>query len=162
MDDGALRRQLVELLDGVGAHMTFDEAVADFPDDAMNRRAPNVSYTPWHLVEHLRLTQRDFVEYVTNPDYVEPRWPDDYWPAPDAETTRDGFDESVRGFLADQATLRALVLDPATDLFAVLPNTPGHTILRAVRLDADHNAYHIGEFAVLRQVMGTWPVDRRE
>jgi len=25
---------------------------------------------------------------------------------------------------------------------------------------ADHNAYHVGEFAVLRQVMDTWPADR--
>jgi hypothetical protein len=28
--------------------------------------------------------------------------------------------------------------------------------LREILLVADHNAYHIGEFAVLRQVMGTW------
>jgi hypothetical protein len=26
----------------------------------------------------------------------------------------------------------------------------------------DHNAYHVGEFAILRQVMGTWPADRTE
>jgi len=53
----AVREQLIELLDGVGAHMTFEEAVADFPDDAINRRPPSVSYTPWHILEHLRLTQ---------------------------------------------------------------------------------------------------------
>jgi hypothetical protein len=28
-------------------------------------------------------------------------------------------------------------------------------------LVADHNAYHIGEFAIMRQVMGTWPKNRR-
>jgi hypothetical protein len=27
---------------------------------------------------------------------------------------------------------------------------------------ADHNAYHVGEFAILRQVMETWPPDREE
>jgi hypothetical protein len=42
----------------------------------------------------------------------------------------------------------------------MIPNTPGHTILREVRLVADHNAYHIGELAILRQVMGTWPPGR--
>jgi hypothetical protein len=25
---------------------------------------------------------------------------------------------------------------------------------------ADHTAYHVGEFAILRQVMGTWPAGR--
>ena len=157
MDDRALRRQLVELLDGVGAHMPFEEAVADFPDDAINRRPPNVDYTPWHLLEHLRLTQADILDYVVNPEYVESNWPVDYWPSRDSTVTRAEFDETIRGFLADKDTLRALVVDPARDLWAVIPGTPGHTLVREIRVDADHNAYHVGEFAILRQIMETWP-----
>ena len=92
-----------------------------------------------------------------NPNYVEAHWPVDYWPARDATATRAEFDETIRDFLADKAALRALVVDPARDLFAVIPGTPGHTLLREVRVDADHNAYHVGEFAIMRQIMGTWP-----
>jgi len=88
---------------------------------------------------------------------VEPSWPADYWPARDAVATRSMFDETIAGFRADLAELRALVVDPSRDLLAVIPGTPGHTLLREARVDADHNAYHVGEFAVLRQVMGTWP-----
>ena len=155
--DEALRHDLVELLDGVGAHMSFDEAVADFPDRAINVRPPNVDYTPWHLLEHLRLTQADILDYVINASYVEPSWPDDYWPSRDAIATREMFDETIRRFRSDLADLRALVVDQARDLFAVIPGTPGHTLLREARIDADHNAYHVGEFAILRQIMGTWP-----
>jgi hypothetical protein len=157
MDTDLLRRQLAGLLDGVGAHMSFEEAVADFPDDAMNRRPPNVDYTPWHLLEHLRLTQLDILQYVTDPAYEERVWPDDYWPDRAATATREAFDGTIRDFLTDRAVLRALVTDTDHDLFAVIPGTPGHTLLREVRIDADHNAYHVGEFAILRQVMGTWP-----
>jgi hypothetical protein len=157
MDDHALREQLTELLDGAGAHMSFDEAVAAFPDDAINRRPPNVEYTPWHLLEHVRLTQADILEYATSEAYVERSWPADYWPDREATATRAMFDETIRAFRADLRALRALVTDPARDLNAVIPGTPGHTLLREVRIDADHNAYHVGEFAVLRQVMGTWP-----
>ena len=157
MDNDALRRQLTALLEGVGAHMPFEEAVADFPVEGMNRRPPNVDYTPWHLLEHLRLTQRDILDYVTDPDYTERAWPDAYWPAPDATATRETFDVTVSDFLADRAALRALITDPGRDLFAVIPGSPGHTLVRQIRIDADHNAYHIGEFAILRQVMGTWP-----
>jgi hypothetical protein len=160
MDD-ALRHQLADLLDGNGAHMSFDEAVADFPDAAINRRPPNVDYTPWHLLEHVRLTQADILDYITNEAYVEPSWPADYWPARDVVATRAEFDETILGFRADLGELRRLVVDPARDLFAVIPGTPGHTLLREVRIDADHNAYHVGEFAVLRQVMGTWPPGHR-
>jgi hypothetical protein len=161
MDDKSLREQLADLLAGNGAHMTFDEAVDDFPDEAINGRPPNVEYTPWHLLEHLRLTQADILDYVTNEAYEEPSWPADYWPPRDAIATRAMFDETIRAFRADLAALRALVLDRGRDLFAVIPGTPGHTLLREARIDADHNAYHVGEFAVLRQVMGTWPPDHQ-
>jgi len=157
--DDPLRRQLLRLLDGVDAHMTFDEAVAGFPDEAMNDRPPNVDYTPWHLIEHLRLTQRDILEYVTNPAYVEREWPREYWPDPAETATRATWDATVRGFLADRTALRELVADAGRDLFAVLAGTRGHTLIREVRIVADHNAYHVGEFAILRQVMGTWPPD---
>ncbi len=157
MQTDELRQQLAELLDGVGAHMSFEEAIADFPDDAINVRATHVDYTPWHLVEHLRLTQADILDYMTNSDYVEPAWPDEYWPDRDATATRAEFEATIEAFMADKAALRAMVMDPGRDLFAVIPGTPGHTLLREVRIDADHNAYHVGEFAILRQVMGTWP-----
>ena len=156
-----LREQALAFLGARDAHMAFEDAVAGFPESAMNARPPNVSYTPWQLLEHLRLTQWDILEYVRNPDHVSPDWPEGYWPAPDATTTAEGFAATVAAFLADEAALRAIVLDPATDLLAVIPGTPGHTLLRELRILADHNAYHVGEFAILRQVMGTWPVDRR-
>ena len=68
----------------------------------------------------------------------------------------------MTAFKADRAALHDLVADSATDLLAAIPGTPGHTVLREVRLLGDHNAYHIGEFAILRQVMGTWPAGREE
>ena len=155
-----VRADLAELLDGDGAHMRFEEAVAQFPDSAINSYAPNVSYTPWHLLEHLRLTQLDILRYINDPSYESPPWPAGYWPATDAVATPAQFAETVRSFLADRASLRGLITDRSVDLFAVLPGTPGHTILREIRIVADHNAYHVGEFAVLRQVMGTWPATR--
>jgi hypothetical protein len=159
-DSDRLRRQLIGLLDGVGARMPFDEAVADFPDEAINAFPPNVEYTPWHLLEHIRLTQADILDYIVNRDYVEREWPTDFWPARDATATPAQFAATIEAFQADVAALRAIAADPATDLFATIPNTPGHTILREVRIVGEHNAYHVGEFAVLRQVMGTWAPGR--
>ena len=157
-----LRQELLELLDGRGAHMPFDAAVADFPDDAVNRLPPNVPYTPWHLLEHIRITQRDILDYIRDRAYLAPNWPEEYWPARDATATPDQFALTIAAFRSDSAALHALVADPAADLLAPIPNTPGHTVLREVLVVADHNAYHVGEFAALRQVMGTWPPGRDE
>ena len=158
--DDNLREQLLALIDGQGAHMPFDAAVADFPDDAINRRPPNVPYTPWHLLEHIRIAQRDILDYIRDRAYLAPTWPEEYWPAHDATATPEQLARTIEGFRSDRAALHDLVADPDTDLLAALPGTPGHTILREVRLVGDHNAYHLGEFAILRQVMGTWPPDR--
>jgi len=160
MTDDPLRALLVRLLEADDAHMTFEDAVADFPDDAINRRPPNVNYTPWHLVEHLRITQYDILEYVRNPAWVSPDWPIGYWPHPDTTASSAEFAAGVAAFLADRAALRDLVVDPAWDLVAPIAHTPGHSLLREILIVADHNAYHVGELAVLRQVMGAWPADR--
>jgi hypothetical protein len=160
MTSDELRSQLIKLVDGRGAHMAFEDAVAAFPDGAMNSEAPNVPYTPWHILEHLRRTQRDILDYIRDRAYVSPNWPEDYWPARDARATRGQFDATIAEFLADRQILHVLVEDPATDVAAIIPGSPGHSILREIRLVADHNAYHIGEFAILRQVMGTWPPGR--
>jgi hypothetical protein len=161
MTTHASREQLLILLDGVGAHMPFEEAVADFPNDGINAFPPNVEYTPWHIVEHLRITQRDMLDYVKISDYPRLDWPADYWPAREAKATREEWEASVQSFLADCAELRSIAADPERDLHASIPWTRGHTIFRCVRIIGDHNAYHVGEFAVLRQVMGTWPPDHR-
>ncbi len=154
--DTALREQLLHLLRGGNAHLTFDEAVADFPPDAMNQRPPNVPYTPWHLLEHLRLAQWDILDFVRNPDYQEMRWPDDYWPAPDAEADTAAWEQTLASFRADLKAVEEIASNPKTDLAATIPHGSGQTVLREILLVADHNAYHIGEFAILRQVMGTW------
>ena len=134
--------------------MAFDDAVADFPADPMNRIIPNGTVTPWHMLEHIRLTQWDILDYIRNRDYVEPDWPADYWPPVDARATSEQFQATLDAIRADNDALRQIVRDTATDVFATIPNTPGHTIIREVRIVADHNSYHLGEFAILRQAMG--------
>ena len=152
----ALREQLVIGLSGTDAHMNLEEAVADFPDEAINERPPNVGYTCWHLVEHLRITQWDILEYIRNPAHVSPPWPVGYWPDPSAAATPTEFRASVEGFLADRRALEAIARDPAVDLLAPIPHAPVHTIARELIVLANHNSYHVGELASLRQVMRTW------
>lgn len=156
----ALRDQIVRLLRGGMAHMTFDEAIADFPLDRINERPPNVPYTPWHLLEHIRIAQWDILDFMINPDYRELPWPQEHWPAPDAVTDAEGWARTIAAFRADFAAVCAIATDPQTDLTARVPWGDGQIILRELLLVADHNAFHLGEFAILRQVMGTWPPGR--
>lgn len=159
-NDSSLREQLLQRLRGRGAHMPFEEAVKDFPADRINDRFPNGDYSSWGLVEHLRITQRDILDYVRDPQYRHMQWPLDYWPDPEKQASPQEWKETIDAFLADKAQLEALVQDPKTDLFAPIPWGGDHTVLREILIVTDHNAYHIGELAIMRQVMGTWPSDR--
>lgn len=66
-----MRDQLVRLLQGGMAHLSFDHAIAAFPLDRINERPPNVPYTPWHILEHLRIAQWDVLDFMRNPNYQE-------------------------------------------------------------------------------------------
>ena len=157
-----LRTYLLKLLESEMAHITLAEATADFPPDLINARPENVPYTFWHLVEHLRITQWDILDYIRNPNYQYIEWPKDYWPPLNTTTDWDGWQQSIAQFQSDLEAIKAIVRDPATDLYAQIPHgEPGHNILREVLVVADHNAYHVGELGILRQVANAWPSDHQ-
>jgi len=156
MNEQALRQHLDYLLGGGGAHLNFDKAVAGLSPEKRGVRAPNSPHTAWRLLEHLRIAQWDILEFSRSPKHVSPDWPAGYWPAGDAPPDAKAWDKSVAAFKADLAAMRALVNDPATDLFAKIPHGDGQTILREALLVADHNAYHLGQLVELRRAIGAW------
>lgn len=162
-DQHNTRAQLVELLDGGHAHMSFDDAIAGFPARHRNTRPPNVPYSFWHLLEHMRIANRDLLDYMASDDYRELPWPDAHWPARDADADPAQWDATIDALRDDLSDIRAIVADPSTDLDAAVRNAggnTGHTVARTVLSVADHTAYHLGEFAILRQVAGAWPEGR--
>ena len=152
----SLREHVLYLLRGGGAHLSFDAAVADLPAALRGVRPSGLPHTPWRLVEHMRLCQRDILEFSTNPDYREPAWPDDYWPPGDGPPDPAAWDGSIDHFRRDLAAMADLVADPATDLLAPIAWGDGQTILREALLVADHNAYHLGQLVTVRRLLGAW------
>jgi hypothetical protein len=148
---------LARLLGWEDAHATFDAAVAGLPDDLRGRAPAGLPYSPWQLVEHLRITQYDILDFCRNPAYEELAWPSDYWPATGAPPSPAAWDESLRRFRQDRAALQQLARDPAIDLAARIPHGTGQTYLRELLLAADHSAYHVGELIVVRRLLGAWP-----
>lgn len=155
--DDALREQLVALLDWHRAHATFDDAVDGLPPTLRGQQPANLPYSPWQLLEHLRLAQRDILDFCRDSDYTQPAWPDDYWPATSAPPDDEAWTTSIARFRADRNAMKALVADPATDLFIPVPHGDGQTILHETLLLADHNAYHVGQLVVVRRLLGCWP-----
>jgi hypothetical protein len=108
------------------------------------------------LLEHLRLTQHDILEFCRNPNYQELTWPDDYWPSSPAPASPEDWDHSIARYLEDREALQRLANDPKVDLTAQIPHGSGQTYLRELVLVADHTAYHLGELIVVRRLLGIW------
>ena len=154
--DQSLRDHLLELLKAGSAHLGFDEAIDGLPAELRGKKVPGLAHTVWQLVEHLRFTQEDILEFSRSSAYKEPKWPDDYWPDTDAPPSDGAWDQSVEAFRRDLQAMKDLVADPKTDLFAKIPWGSGQTILREAMLVADHNAYHVGQIVTVRQGLGAW------
>ena len=157
MADENLREHLVYLLNGCGAHLTFDHAFADIPVDLRGAKPNGLTYTPWRLLEHLRICQRDILDFCRNPNYVELPFPEGYWPEGDGPESEEAWSESMNAFRDDLRAMVDLVNDPATDLFAKIPWGSGQTILREALLIADHNSYHLGQMVAVRTLLGAEP-----
>lgn len=154
--DESLRTHLRKILDWEDAHVGFDAAIDNLPETLRGIAPEGLPYSPWQLVEHLRLTQRDILEFCRNPAYVEAKFPDDYWPPSAVPPTLAAWDESVAGFRRDREALKQLAADAAVDLFARIPHGTGQTYLRELLLVADHNAYHVAQLVVVRRCLGIW------
>jgi hypothetical protein len=154
--DRELREHVVRLLTWQDAHADFDAAVGNLPADARGRTPPGAPYSPWQLLEHLRIAQHDILDFCVNAKYEEMTWPDDYWPASAAPPSAQAWDDSVKAFHRDRKELEHLARNPEIDLFAKIPHGSGQTYLRELLLAADHAAYHVGELVLVRRLLGVW------
>jgi hypothetical protein len=155
-DSNALRKHLLYLLGGGGAHVDFDSAITGWPARLRGSKPKGLPHTAWQLLEHLRIAQWDILDFSRNPKHVSPEWPEGYWPSTDAPPSPAAWNNSVSTFQADLKAMMSLVKSPRRDLFARIPHGEGQTILREALLVADHNAYHLGELVYLRRALGAW------
>ncbi len=152
--DQLLRDHLLYLLKGGGAHLSFDDALGDWPAQLLAVKVANFPHTAWMLLEHMRLALWDILEFSRNSKHVSPTWPVGYWPASEAPPDEKEWTASMAAFKKDLRAMEKLVADKKVDLYARIPWGDGQTILREALLVADHNAYHLGQLVMLRKSIG--------
>ena len=153
-----LHRQLLALLQGGQAHAGFEAAVKDLPAALRGVVPGGLPYSAWQIVEHMRLTQRDILNFCAPPTggYQPLEWPKDYWPKSSEPTSAGAWDESLAAIRGDRESFEKLLGRPEADLFKAFRWGDGQNLLREALLIADHTAYHLGELIVLRRLLGAW------
>ena len=146
-----LREQLTTALGGGESHITFDKVVKDFPPGARGQKPQGAPHSAWQLVEHMRIAQRDILEFSRNPNHHSPKFPDGYWPETEAPQNDDAWRKSVSAFEQDFQELAQLIRN--SDLFTPFPHGDGQTLLREAIVVANHNSYHLGELVFLKRML---------
>jgi uncharacterized damage-inducible protein DinB len=157
VSDTTARDLLARSLGWSDAHVCFEEAVSDLPVRLRGTRPRGLPHSAWELVEHIRITQRDILDFATAEEYRELEWPAGYWPASPEPPSTAAWEQSVAAVKRDREALQRLARDAAVDLTAVTRHGTSQTYLRELLLVVDHAAYHVGQLVLVRQVLGAWP-----
>jgi len=156
--DEALKKELAKQLRGGNAHVKFEDALAGLPPDLRGKTVKGLPYSIWQLLEHLRIAQRDMLEFCRNQDgnYEEMNWPEDYWPKAAEPSSEKAWTDSMKHFLDDREEFIKFLEKPDADLFTPFPWGKGQTLVHEAMLIVDHNGYHLGEIIALRRLLGAW------
>ncbi len=153
MPDKTLRNHLVDMLTKENAHLVFEDAVNDFPEEHYGTRIDGQPHTAWQQLEHLRIAQWDILEFSRNPKHKSPSWPEGYWPDADGPDDANAWSHSVSNFQADLQQFCDLVRDDDNDLYEPFAHGDGQTLLREALVLAKHNSYHIGQLVLLKKLL---------
>jgi hypothetical protein len=150
------RQELVNYLKKPHTHMSLSDAVKDFPTKLINENPPGVPYSFWELLEHIRISQWDMIDFIQNANYKEMEWPKDYWPSKETKATKEMWDGSLEKFNNDLEILEKIIDNPENELLVPIKHGKGQTIFREILQIIDHNSYHIGELIIMRRNLNTW------
>jgi hypothetical protein len=151
-----LTRQLIELLTKGNAHVTFDQAVANISLKNLSIKPNNLPYNIWMLVEHIRITQADILDFSINSNYKELKWPGEYWPTAEMPEDEHAWQKSLEQIRQDRDRFIDLLNKQDVDLLTPFAHGNGQNLLREAMLIADHNSYHTGEIVLIRRMLNDW------
>ena len=160
MNDTSNNKELVAQLKNLllkgNAHVPLEDAVKGIPVKMRGVTPPNLPYSIWQVLEHIRLDVWDILDFSRNPKYKPMKWPADYWPKEKAPKNAAAWNNSIKQIKKDTKEFIALLEKKDADLYTPFPWGQGQNLLREALVIADHNSYHVGEIVVIRRLLGVW------
>lgn len=145
------RKHLIALLTEPYAHVSFEQAIKNYPEQLYGQKLGQFPHTPWELLEHLRICQWDILEFSRDPDHLSPEFPKGYWPSDSAPPDDHAWDKSCARFIRDLNEFMALIEDESNDLLKPFAYGDGQTLFREACVLAKHNSYHIGQLMAIKK-----------
>ncbi|MBE7176417.1 MAG: DinB family protein [Mucilaginibacter polytrichastri] len=128
------------------------------PVSLLGKLPAGLPYTIWQLVEHLRITQKDILDFSRDDGkYKSMNWPAEYWPDELAPANEAQWEKSLKEIETDQQAFISLLKKSGENgLFEKFAHGDGQTLFREALLIIDHNSYHTGQIILVRRLLHDW------
>lgn len=156
MNDQALKQHIAELLQKSNAHANLDDALNGLAAEDRDAIVEHVPYTIWQLVEHIRITQQDIMDFSENKNYQPLKWPEGYWPTEPAPANEQEWEAALQGIRKSLADFTVLLTNEQQDLLKPFSHGDGQNLLREAILIIDHLSYHTGQIVLIRRLLDKW------
>jgi uncharacterized damage-inducible protein DinB len=156
MENKGLTEHLINLISKEQAHISLENALEGLKPENRTKKPQADSHSVWDELEHIRIAQEDILQYMINPNWKSPSWPDSYWPKGTDKVSEEDWKKSVDACITDREKLIQIIKDKGDKITDIIPHTKSHTYLREILIAAQHNSYHIAQIVVLRKMLGDW------
>jgi len=156
MNENVLIRELVNLLGKEQAHVSLENSLEGLNPGNRTKKPGEGLHSVWDELEHIRITQEDILQYMVNPDWKSPSWPDEYWPSDTDKVTDEAWNKSIEQCISDRDKMINIIKEKGADITGSIPHAEVHTYLREVLIAAQHNSYHIAQIALIRKMLRNW------
>jgi uncharacterized damage-inducible protein DinB len=151
-DRTVLYRTTSTALSGKNSHVEAAKVLAGLDWKLAGARPKGAPHSVFQLVNHVTYWQEWAVKWLDGRNPRAPRHAAGSWPGGVSPASRAEWGRAVRRFRAALADLdrRARRGDP-------LARHGTMTCLEMLHLIGSHTSYHVGQVALLRQMLGAWP-----
>ena len=80
----------------------------DLPVHLHGARPAGLPHSPWELLEHIRIAQRDILNFSLTARYDSLEWPSGYWPPSPEPPVPEAWERSVAAVREDRDRLQEL------------------------------------------------------
>jgi uncharacterized damage-inducible protein DinB len=151
-DRDVLRRTTGTALSGKNAHVESAKVLAGLDWKLAGARARGAPHSVFQLVNHMTYWQEWVVKWLDGKRPRPPRHAAGSWPGAVTPANRTEWSRAVKQFRTTLADLnrRARQHD-------LLTRRGTMSALEILRVIGSHTSYHVGQVAMLRQLLGAWP-----
>ena len=153
MNEKMIKNNILEMLGEGAAHVGIEKVLEGFPFERAEELFKPLEHSMWMLLEHLRIVNRDLIDWVTAEEYREKSFPSGYWPDPEPASPKV-WEDAQKSVARDMNIMKGWIESEDFDITAPLKRRSSHSAFREILLTIAHNGYHIGQMVDLRALLG--------